>query len=340
MQAIRVEDLSKTFQVRHKEKGMKGSIRAFFHPWTEEIRAVDGVSFTVEEGEALAFIGPNGAGKSTTIKMLTGILYPDGGRAEVMGLDPVKRRRQLAYQIGTVFGQKEQLWTHLTPYDNFRFFGAIYDIPDREAKGRIEELAECFELGDFINTPVRSLSLGQRIRCEIVASLIHRPRILFLDEPTIGLDPVVKENIRGLIRQMNREFHTTVFLTSHDVGDIEKLCKRIIIVNDGQIVLDDSMEHLKYHYLNKKIVEAKMQEETALPPIKGITVLKEKGGYIRLEVDTAVIRINDVLRRIDADHVEDINISNIPLENIIREIYAAGAARISIEVEDRSGLSG
>lgn len=326
MQAITVEDLSKTFRVRHKEKGMKGSVRAVFHPQTQEIRAVNGVSFTVEEGEMLAFIGPNGAGKSTTIKILTGILYPDGGRVEVLGIDPTRGRKKLACQIGTVFGQKEQLWTHLTPYDNFRFFGAIYDIPDGETEERIGELAERFELLDFINTPVRNLSLGQRIRCEIVASLLHKPAILFLDEPTIGLDPVVKENIRSLIRQMNREYHTTVFLTSHDVGDIEKLCKRIIIVNDGQIVLDDSMEHLKYHYLNKKIVEAKMHEEAALPPIEGITVLKEKGGYIKLEVDTAVIRINDALRRINADHVEDINISNIPLENIIRDIYAAGTA--------------
>lgn len=326
MQAITVEDLSKTFRVRCKEKGMKGSVRAVLHPQTQEIRAVNGVSFTVEEGEMLAFIGPNGAGKSTTIKMLTGILYPDGGRVEVLGIDPTRGRKKLAYQIGTVFGQKEQLWTHLTPYDNFRFFGAIYDIPDGETEERIGELAERFELQDFINTPVRNLSLGQRIRCEIVASLLHKPAILFLDEPTIGLDPVVKENIRSLIRQMNREYHTTVFLTSHDVGDIEMLCKRIIIVNDGQIVLDDSMEHLKYHYLNKKIVEAKMHEEAALPPIEGITVLKEKGGYIKLEVDTAVIRINDALRRINADHVEDINISNIPLENIIRDIYAAGTA--------------
>ncbi|MBD5504455.1 MAG: ATP-binding cassette domain-containing protein [Lachnospiraceae bacterium] len=246
MQAIKVEDLSKSFRVRQKEKGMRGSIKAILSPRTEEIKAVDGISFEVEEGEMLAFIGPNGAGKSTTIKMLTGILYPDGGSVEVMGLDPTKRRKQLAYQIGTVFGQKEQLWTHLTPYDNFRFFGAIYDVPDKETEERIGELGELFELSAFINTPVRNLSLGQRIRCEIAASLIHRPKVLFLDEPTIGLDPVVKETVRSLIRQMNRELHTTIFLTSHDVGDIEKLCKRVIIVNDGQIVLDDSMEHLKY----------------------------------------------------------------------------------------------
>lgn len=321
MKVIEVEELTKNFHVKRKDKGMKGSIRAIFHPQTEEIRAVDRVSFGVEEGEVLAFIGPNGAGKSTTIKMLTGILYPDSGRVEVLGIDPVKKRKQLAYQIGTVFGQKEQLWTHLTPYDNFRFFGAIYDLSDEESERRIAELAEIFELADFINTPVRNLSLGQRIRCEIVASLIHKPRVLFLDEPTIGLDPVVKENIRMLIRQMNKELHTTIFLTSHDIGDIEKLCKRIVIVNSGQIVMDDSMAHLKYHYLNKKIVEVKLQEEAVLPQAAGITVLKQKGSHVRLEVDTSVMKINDALRSIDAEHVEDINISNIPLENIIMEIY-------------------
>lgn len=281
MKVIEVEELSKNFRVKQKEKGMKGSIKAVFHPRTQEIKAVDRVSFSVEEGEILAFIGPNGAGKSTTIKMLTGILYPDGGRVEVLGIDPVKKRKQLAYQIGTVFGQKEQLWTHLTPYDNFQFFGAIYDLSGVEAQKRIAELADIFELAEFINTPARNLSLGQRIRCEIVASLIHKPKILFLDEPTIGLDPVVKENIRMLIRQMNRELQTTIFLTSHDIGDIEKLCRRIVIVNSGQIVMDDSMEDLKYHYLNRKMLEGKVSQ------------------------------------------VEDINISNIPLENIIMEIYQA-----------------
>lgn len=321
MKVIEAKELSKNFRVKQKEKGMKGSIKAIFLPQTEEIKAVDKISFSVEEGEVLAFIGPNGAGKSTTIKMLTGILYPDGGQVEVLGIDPVKKRKQLAYQIGTVFGQKEQLWTHLTPYDNFRFFGAIYDLSGDETERRITELADIFELAGFINTPVRNLSLGQRIRCEIVASLIHKPKILFLDEPTIGLDPVVKENIRMLIRQMNKEFHTTIFLTSHDIGDIEKLCKRIVIINSGQIVMDDSMEHLKYHYLNRKIIEVKLQEETNLPPMEGITILKKRGSHVKFEVDTAVMKINDALRNIDVEHMEDINISNIPLENIIMEIY-------------------
>ena len=249
MNTIKAENLSKTFRVRQKEKGMKGSLQAILRPRIKEVQAVDGISFSVEAGEMLAFIGPNGAGKSTTIKMLTGILYPDGGRARVLDIDPAKQRRRLAYEIGTVFGQKEQLWTHLTPYDNFRFFGAIYDSPDRETESRIRELADTFELGSFLNTPVRNLS----------PDLLHGPRVLFLDEPTIGLDPVVKENIRALIRQMNRELGTTIFLTSHDVGDIEKLCRRIIIVNSGRIVLDDSMEHLKNHYLDRKIVEAKLR---------------------------------------------------------------------------------
>ncbi len=264
MEAVKVRNLSKTFRVRQKEKGMKGSLKAVFHPRISEIRAVDGISFSVEEGEMLAFIGPNGAGKSTTIKMLTGILHPDSGSIEVAGMDPVKNRKQLAYEIGTVFGQKEQLWTHLTPYDNFRFFGAIYDMTDRQTEARIQELSDVFDLGTFLNTPVRNLSLGQRIRCEMVAAFIHGPKILFLDEPTIGLDPVVKENIRALILQMNRQLHTTVFLTSHDMMDIERLCRRIMIVNAGQIVLDEPMERIRKRNTGWQEVRNGLPEEASL----------------------------------------------------------------------------
>ena len=272
----------------------------------------------------IAFIGPNGAGKSTSIKMMTGILYPDKGDIDILGYNPVKDRKKLAYEIGCVFGQKEQLWTHLTPYDNFKFFGAIYDIPESIVEKKIKELNDLFELNEFINTPVRNLSLGQRIRCEIVASLIHEPKILFLDEPTIGLDPVVKENIRTLIKRMNKEYKTTVVLTSHDVSDIEKLCKRVIIVNKGQIVLDDSMENLKYHYLNKKIVEAKMKEPVNLNDEEGITILKDKGYNLKIEVDTKKRSVSDALKLLNPDNIVDINISNIPLENIISEIYKDG----------------
>jgi len=318
---IEVKNLSKTFKVKLKEKGFIGSLKSIIKPKYKTIKAVNNISFNVEKGEIIAFIGPNGAGKSTTIKMLTGILYNNKGSISVMGIDPTKKRKKLAYEIGTVFGQKEQLWTHLTPYDNFKFFGAIYDIPEYVVEKKIKEFIEIFELSEFINTPVRNLSLGQRIRCEIVASLIHEPKILFLDEPTIGLDPVVKENIRTLIKRMNKEYKTTIFLTSHDVGDIEKLCKRVIIINKGEIVLDDSMENLKYHYLNKKIIEVKMKEKVNLDDKDGITILKDKGYNLKLEVDIKKTSISEALKLIDSDKIIDINISNVPLESIITNIY-------------------
>ena len=190
MAIIEVKNLSKSFKVKIKGKGFKGSLKSMFKPQYKQIKAVKNISFKVDKGEMIAFIGPNGAGKSTTIKMLTGILYPDKGDIKVMDIDPRKERKKLAYNIGTVFGQKEQLWMHLTPYDNFKFFGAIYDIPEFALEKKIEELKQVFELDEFIDTPVRNLSLGQRIRCEIVASLIHEPSVLFLDEPTIGHEPV------------------------------------------------------------------------------------------------------------------------------------------------------
>ena len=324
MPIIEVNNLSKTFKVKLKEKGLKGSFKAIFKPKYQIVKAVKNISFNVEKGEIIAFIGPNGAGKSTTIKMLTGILYPDAGDIKVMDINPQKDRKKLAYQIGTVFGQKEQLWTHLTPYDNFKFFGAIYDIPDSIVEKRIAEYTSIFELDKFINTPVRNLSLGQRIICEIVASLIHEPKVLFLDEPTIGLDPVVKENIRSLIKRMNKEYKTTIFLTSHDVGDIEKLCKRVIIVNNGSIVLDDSMENLKYHYLDKKIIEVKMKEKVNLDDKDGITILKDKGYNLKIAIDTKKKNIKDVLNLLNPENIVDINISNIPLEEIISSIYQKG----------------
>lgn len=321
MKVIEVKKLNKTFKVKIKEKGLIGSLKSIFKPKYKSIKAVKNINFSVDKGEIIAFIGPNGAGKSTTIKMLTGILYPDKGDISVLGIDPKKERKKLAYEIGTVFGQKEQLWMHLTPYDNFKFFGAIYDIPDKVVEKKIEEFKILFELNEFINTPVRNLSLGQRIRCEIVASLIHDPKILFLDEPTIGLDPVVKENIRTLIKRMNKEYKTTIFLTSHDTSDIEKLCKRVIIINHGTIVLDDSMEKLKYHYLNKKIVEVKMREKVNLDDEDGITILKDKGYSLKIEVDITKKSIIDAIKLLNPDNIIDINISNVPLENIISEIY-------------------
>ena len=321
MTAIKVKKLSKDFKVKVKGKGFSGALKSMFNPKYKTIKAVKSISFDIEKGEMLAFIGPNGAGKSTTIKMLTGILYPDRGNIEVLGINPTKDRKKLAYKIGTVFGQKEQLWMHLTPYDNFKFFGSIYDLNNSVIEKRIEELRDMFELGDILYTPVKNLSLGQRIKCEIAVSLIHKPEILFLDEPTIGLDPVVKENIRTLIKRMNKEYKTTVFLTSHDVGDIEKLCKRVIIINNGEMVMDQDMDHLKYHYLDKKIIEVKMSEKVNLDDQIGIKVLKDKGYNLKLELDVNKKSVIDIIKLLDADKIIDINISNIPLEEIIADIY-------------------
>ena len=321
MDIITIKKLSKDFKIKQKEKGLKGSIKAIFKPKYKTKKAVNNISLNIKKGEIIAFIGPNGAGKSTTIKMLTGILYPSSGTINIGGIDPTKSRKKLAYKIGTVFGQKEQLWIHLTPYDNFKFYGAIYDIPESIIEKRIKEYNSIFELDEFINTPVRSLSLGQRMICEIVASLIHEPEILFLDEPTIGLDPVIKEKIRVFIKRLNKEKKTTIFLTSHDVGDIEKLCKRVIIINNGKIVLDDSMENLKYHYLNKKIIEAKMNTKINLSDEQGIKILKDKDYNLKLEVDLNKRSISDAIKLLNPNNIIDINISNTPLEDIISNIY-------------------
>ena len=250
---LEVNGLNKAFKSRVKESGFKGSVKNLFNPVYKAIQAVDDISFNVQKGEITAFIGPNGAGKSTTIKLMTGILYPDSGHISVLGMDPHKDRKKLAYRIGTVFGQKSQLWYHLPPSDSFDLLGSIYNLSGRETKKRVDFLTEIFEIGPFLNQAVRKLSLGQRIRCEIAASLIHSPEILFLDEPTIGLDVVVKQRIRELIKRINKESDVTVFLTSHDTGDIEKICRRVIVINEGQMVWDGSVKDMKYSLLNSSI---------------------------------------------------------------------------------------
>ena len=320
MKIIEVKDLRKEFISKRKVTKPNGK-KSLFKKEKIVKNAVDGISFSVEEGESLAFIGPNGAGKSTTIKMLTGILYPTSGEIKVLGLNPSKDRVKLSYKIGSVFGQKEQLWVHLSPMDNFKFFGAIYDIKKEELNKRIEELTTLFEVKDFVNQPVKSLSLGQRMKCEMIVSLLHNPKMLFFDEPTIGLDPIAKEILRNLIKKINRELGTTIIFTSHDVGDIEKVCKRVIIINDGKIVLDDSMRNLKYHYLNKKIVEVNLKNDVEIKEKDGMKILKAKGTLYKIEVDMNVTTMDELLGLFRADDLQDITISSVPLEEIIKDIY-------------------
>lgn len=324
MPVIIAKRLTKTFVTKQKGSGLRESIRSIFRPEFSHIHAVRGISFEVAQGESLAFIGPNGAGKSTTIKILTGILFPTSGEARVLGFTPWNDRERLAFHIGSVFGQKSQLWYHLPPLDTFDLLARIYELDHREYVRRRDHLIDIFEIKEFERTPVRKLSLGQRMRCEIAASLLHKPALILLDEPTIGLDVVARQSIRALIKHVNTHEGTTVFLTSHDVGDIEDLCRRVIVINNGQLVLDESTSTLKRTYLKSKVIDLKCAAPVSEGSISlpGVRVVKAKGYGMKLEVDTSQQQIEQVVGFILQNFkVIDINISDPPLEDIIATIY-------------------
>jgi ABC-2 type transport system ATP-binding protein len=325
MPAIQVSNLTKTFRTKHKAAGLGASLRSLVKPQYSTVEAVRGLSFEMESGELLGFIGPNGAGKSTTIKILTGILFPNAGDVQVLGYIPWKQRRQLAYSIGTVFGQRPQLWYHLPAIDTFTLFGKIYELDDLETKKRIAYLAEAFEIEDLLEIPVRKLSLGQRMRCEVAASLLHKPRLLLLDEPSIGLDVVAKQHIRDAIREMAAQENVGVLLTSHDAGDLEALCKRVIIINHGQIVYQDKVSVLKRSYLTWKLVEVRYAQQ--INPdfhVEGTKILKvSKDHYaVKLRFDTLQTPVENVMAHLSAaGTLLDITVSDPPLEEVIAAIY-------------------
>jgi len=321
---ISVEDLSKTFRTRIRGEGLAASFHSLARPTYRTVQAVRGVSFSVDEGEVVAFLGPNGAGKSTTIKMLTGILTPTSGTARVLGLDPGRERARLAMGIGAVFGQKSQLWFHLPPSDSFRLLGAIYEIPQAELSRRRADLVERFGIGPYMDVPVRKLSLGERIRCEMAASLLHAPRVLFLDEPTIGLDVVVKREIRALLAELRAKEGVTIFLTSHDIGDIEKICKRAIIIHHGAVVVDESMKTLKHRALAKKYIGVKYARpvDVGLPGLAPLKRTEDAGNFV---VDTRKHNLQDVIRAlVDKGEVLDLTVEDEPLEDIIAEVFQGG----------------
>ncbi|PIZ51924.1 ABC transporter [Candidatus Woesearchaeota archaeon CG_4_10_14_0_2_um_filter_33_13] len=321
---IKVENISKEFRIKEKEPGLKGSLKSLFTSKYKSIDAVDNISFNVNKGEVVGFIGPNGAGKSTTIKMMTGILFPSSGKINVINYDPQKERKKLAFKVGTVFGQKPQLWYHLPAIDTFNLFAKIYEIPEKQYQQRLKELIKTFEVEEVINQPVRKLSLGQRMRCEMIASLLHNPEVLFLDEPTIGMDIVAKKRIRELIKNLNENDGVTVILTSHDLEDVEQVCKRLIIINNGKIVYDGSTKGIREKYLNFKIIQVILNEKTeslnlGLKNVKA--VFKGKFRHV-IEIDTSKHPIQEVVKKIVSKYnVEDINILDPPIEEIISRIY-------------------
>lgn len=240
----------------------------------KEIAALSQVSFEIDEGELVGYIGPNGAGKSTTVKVMSGILVPDGGSCEIMGRTPWKQRKEHVSEIGVVFGQRSQLWWDLPVMDSFELIRDIYKIPDKAYRVRLQELTDIFDLGSLVATPVRQLSLGQRIRCELTASLLHNPKILFLDEPTIGLDAVSKLALRDFLKEMNRKHSVTMILTTHDMDDIETLCQRVMVIGHGRILYDGVLDGLRRKYAPQRCIRAKLAGPAAMPSLPGADLVE------------------------------------------------------------------
>jgi ABC-2 type transport system ATP-binding protein len=326
MDAIIVEKLKKEFQILPPNQGtMLQKAIQYFHPQYQTITAVNGISFTVKPGERVAFIGPNGAGKSTTIKMLTGIMHSTSGKIEVLGLAPAKQRKALAYQIGAVFGQRSQLWYHLPVQDTFSLLAAIYHVSTEDFQQRLTTLTQKFQIAHLLTKPVRQLSLGERMRCEIVASFLHKPTVLFLDEPTIGLDSTAKAIIRDLIRKQSEEEGLTLLLTSHDTDDIEKVCDRVIIIDQGELLLDDSLNNLKTRYIRKKVLKIVAEEESVDWNEPGVQVLEKTPHRLTIEIDVEKNAVQNIVSNLLTTFtIKDLTIEDPPLETIIENLYLHG----------------
>jgi len=317
--------MSRGVEIRHLKKTFALIRWNGFRRTVTEVPAVDDINLSIPAGESVAFIGPNGAGKSTTIKMLTGILHPTCGEARVLGFTPWRERRRLAYHIGAVFGQRSQLWYHLPAGDTFDLLARIYNIERTEFVRTRDLLVERFAIGPFLHVPVRKLSLGQRMRAEVAASLLHRPQVLFLDEPTIGLDVIARQELRDLIREWNREQGLTVFLTSHDAGDIEHVAERVVVINHGRVVLDDSVAAVRRQYLGSKILRVQFQEQPKELDVPGARIIRRAGYELELELDTSVTPIPAAMESIlKAAPVADISLEDPPLEEVIARIYKGG----------------
>lgn len=324
---IEVRDLNKTFRVSKRGKGIPGMVANLFVPRYEKRHAVKNVSFVIEEGEMVGFIGPNGAGKSTTIKMLSGILYPDSGSLQVAGFVPYRQRREYVAKIGVVFGQKSQLQWDLPVIDSFELLRAIYRIPDEVYRSNLDRYTEMLNMGSFLNQPVRQLSLGQRMRADIVAALLHSPRIVFFDEPTIGVDVVGKEVIRSFLRELNERDKLTMIFTTHDMQDIEKTCRRLLIIDDGSKVYDGSLEGIKAKYSTARQLDVEFARSLEVLPIAHVTIQELDAYKKRFLFESAEVEIQDLMNHLLSEYpVRDLNITEPAIEGIIRRIYGGEEA--------------
>lgn len=323
MDIIQVKDLSKEYKIVRRDSGIKNAFRSFIKREYRIVRAVDKVSFSIKKGEIVGYIGPNGAGKSTTIKMLSGILKPDEGIINIMGMDPTVDRIKYVKEIGVVFGQKSQLWWDIPAEDSFDLLKDIYKIPDDEYEKNKQELIKILHLEEIIKSPVRQLSLGERMKCELVASLLHSPKILFLDEPTIGLDAISKVIVRDFIKKINKLRKITVILTTHDMADIESLTDRLIMIGHGKKLYDGSVNDIKKKYSNEKIVEV-IYEGILKDKIVNdkIDILEESQGLIRMKIDTRKIMVSDIVRKYsEVCEIKDINVIETGIDDIIYKLY-------------------
>lgn len=327
---IEVKDVSKSFRINKRSAGVMGMLSNLVAPKYEKKQAVDHISFSIEEGEMVGFIGPNGAGKSTTIKMLSGILFPDEGDIRVNGYIPYKQRKDYVGSIGVVFGQKSQLQWDLPVMDSFELLKTIYRIPDEVYKKNLGRFADMLDMGGFINQPVRQLSLGQRMRADIVAALLHSPKIVFFDEPTIGVDVVGKETIRTFIRELNREDGVTMLFTTHDMQDIEKTCNRLIIIDKGAKVYDGSLQGIRNTYGTTRQLDVEFGSGQDIQPILGVEIKdleQEDSRKKRFIFDNKEIQINQLMNHLLTKYdVRDINVSEPEIERIIRKIYDGEAS--------------
>jgi len=324
MSIIQVQDLSKVYRIVEKDPGIAGSFKALFRPRYKDILAVDRISFTIEPGELVGYIGVNGAGKSTTIKMLTGILVPSGGAVRVLERDPYQQRVSNARDIGVVFGQRSQLWWDLPLIESLNFIQRIYEIPPDPFKRRLDEFAETLELKALFGTPIRNLSLGQKMRAELAATLIHDPQVVYLDEPTIGLDLIVKERIREFVKEQNRQRNVTVILTTHDLGDIEEICRRLIMIDAGRIIYDGPLSLIKDRFGKFREITLETVNPIGafeLPP--GADIVNQEAQRVTLRFDRTLTTASQVASAVmNQLEVADFSLAEPDLSSIVKQIYS------------------
>lgn len=321
MPTIQVNRLKKYYQVHQKEPGLAGSIRSLFQRKYYNVKAVDNISFDIEEGELVGFIGPNGAGKTTTLKCLSGLLYPTGGTVSVLGYTPYERNHKYLKQIALVMGQKNQLWWDLPAIETFILNREIYEVPKEQYEKTLDELSEMLEVKDILKVQVRKLSLGQRMKMELIAALIHSPKVLFLDEPTIGLDVVMQKKMRDFIKDYNRRHKATIILTSHYMDDVKELCKRVIIIDKGKLLFDGELEEIIKKYADHKLITVVFSKEVDAEKLAAVGTVKEYSypkAVIQVKREAASVAAAELLQGFP---VADLNIEEAEIEDIIREVF-------------------